>query len=154
MSGIQPELPPHTLGVPPPPHVCGAVHDPQSYEPPQPSLAMPQLMPPHAVDCGICVHDGPLSTMPPSGRRSDAPHVFGSPPPPQVVPVGQAAPPPQLTRPPQPSATAPQFCPEGQVASGTQADDPPQTLGVPPPPHVAGAVQVPQSMMLPQPSPC
>jgi hypothetical protein len=35
---------PHTLGIPPPPHVWGDVHVPQSSPPPQPSPAGPQLM--------------------------------------------------------------------------------------------------------------
>src|SRR5438874_1751036 len=36
---------PHTLGVPPPPQVSGAVHMPQSSTPPQPSPTGPQLAP-------------------------------------------------------------------------------------------------------------
>jgi hypothetical protein len=36
---------PHTLGVPPPPHVSGAVHEPQASVPPQPSEMEPQFFP-------------------------------------------------------------------------------------------------------------
>jgi hypothetical protein len=57
---------------------------------------------------------------------------------------------PQLIMPPQPSGAVPQFWPVGQVVLGTHGV--PQTLGVPPPPQVAGAVQVPQLSMPPQPS--
>jgi hypothetical protein len=39
------------------------------------------------------------------------------------------------------------------AVSGTQPFAPPQTLGVPPPPQLSGAVQVPQSSVPPQPSP-
>jgi hypothetical protein len=37
-------LVPHVEGVPPPPHVAGDVHEPQSSDPPQPSPAGPQLI--------------------------------------------------------------------------------------------------------------
>jgi hypothetical protein len=36
-------VPPHWLGTPPPPHVCGSVHDPQSITPPQPSPIGPHV---------------------------------------------------------------------------------------------------------------
>src|SRR2546428_108771 len=36
---------PHTLGVPPPPQLSGAVHVPQSIAPPQPSSMTPQSTP-------------------------------------------------------------------------------------------------------------
>ena len=41
----QEPLPPHTLAVPPPPQVCGDVHEPQVSVPPQPSLIEPQFFP-------------------------------------------------------------------------------------------------------------
>jgi hypothetical protein len=43
--GTHPADPPQTLGVPPPPHVSGAVHPPQSILPPQPSPAKPHVAP-------------------------------------------------------------------------------------------------------------
>jgi hypothetical protein len=66
---------------------------------------------------------------------------------------------PQSTSPPHPSALGPQsifisahvFGVHGPPPSGS---DVPHTFGVPPPPHVAGAVHVPQSINEPQPSPC
>lgn len=54
----------------------------------------------------------------------------------------------QVIVPPQPSGAAPQATPAGQVVAGVQ----PQTFGVPPPPHVCGAVQLPQFSVPPQPS--
>ncbi len=38
-------LAPHTLGTPPPPHVCGEVHVPQFNVPPHPSDTEPQFFP-------------------------------------------------------------------------------------------------------------
>jgi hypothetical protein len=49
--------------------------------------------------------------------------------------------------PPQPSEAVPQVCPAGHDVAGVQ----PQTPGIPPPPQVSGAVQVPQLMVPPQP---
>src|SRR5512140_2508174 len=66
---------------------------------------------------------------------------------------------PQLAmRPPQPSPTGPQLAPSCAHVLGTHGEPPsapprPHVL-VPPPPQYAGAVQVPQSSGLPQPSPC
>src|SRR5690349_4278874 len=53
VRGVQPVLPPQMLGFPPPPHVCGAVHEPHVTRPPHPSASGP--------------HD-------PEGKSS---HVFG-----------------------------------------------------------------------------
>jgi hypothetical protein len=164
-SGMHPELPPHTLCVPPPPHVSGAVQGPpHETVPPQPLLSTPQLSPAHAVAWGIGTHElMSASPKPPSESSLEAPHVLGLPPPPHVVPLAHAAPPSSpahWTSPPQPSATAPQFMPAGHVVSAMQPAEPPQTLGVPPPPselpppHVWGSEQFPQSITLPQPSPC
>jgi hypothetical protein len=50
--------------------------------------------------------------------------------------------------PPQPSLLAPQLLPCAAQVAGVQ----PQTLGVPPPPQVCGAVQLPQLSVPPQPS--
>jgi hypothetical protein len=43
--GTQAELPPQTLGVPPPPQLWGGVQAPHWRMPPQPSLTGPQLAP-------------------------------------------------------------------------------------------------------------
>src|SRR4051794_37350903 len=79
------------------------------------------------------------------------PHTFALPPPPQV-PVLHALP--QLTMPPQPSATTPQFIPFGHDVIGVHAL--PHWLGMPPPPHDSPALvsHVPQPMRFPQPSAC
>src|SRR5262249_50232762 len=89
--GVQLVPPPHTLGVPPPPHVCGGGHDPQLV-----------VSPPHPSGCG--------------------PHL-----------PGYAA----------------------HVAGVHGVVDVPHTPGVPPPPHAAGAVQLPQlTVRPPHPSDC
>jgi hypothetical protein len=80
--------PPHTLGDPPPPHVCGGAQVPQSTTPPHPSAIGPQFAP-------ACWHV--------RGVHGGAPHWFAVPPPPHVLSPVQS---PQLAvRPPQPSAT-------------------------------------------------
>jgi hypothetical protein len=61
--------PPHTFGVPLPPHVCPLLQLPQSSDPPQPSAMMPQFAPTFMQVVGV--HIG-------------APHLPGTPPPPQV----------------------------------------------------------------------
>jgi hypothetical protein len=53
-----------------------------------------------------------------------------------------------LIVPPQPSGAVPQVWPDGHVVAGVH----PHALGVPPPPHVCGAGQVPQLIVPPQPS--
>jgi hypothetical protein len=154
VTGTQPELPPHTLSVPPPPHVSGAVQVPQLYVPPHPSPCRPQLVPAHAAVMEMGTQTlRPPSMIPPSGRTFSAPHTFDWPPPPHVSGAWQVPPSAlQWTAPPQPSETTPQFISLGHVVSGTQPELPPQTLWVPPPPHVSGAVQVPQLYVPPQPS--
>jgi hypothetical protein len=91
------------------------------------------------------------------------PQTFGSPAPPHDSPLGQAAPVPHVTVPPQPSAITPQFIgmpdevTQTELAlAGTQPAVPPHTFGVPPPPHVAGGEQVTHGagMTPPHPSPC
>ena len=62
---------PHTPGVPPPPHDCGAVHEPQSIFPPQPSSAEPQLLLPHATVFVLAVHPHAPTVPAP-------PHVSGA----------------------------------------------------------------------------
>ena len=44
---------PQTLAIPPPPHVWGAVQDPQTSEPPQPSKIVPQVLPCAAQVVGV-----------------------------------------------------------------------------------------------------
>jgi hypothetical protein len=83
--------------------------------------------------------------IPPSGRTFLAPQTFAFPPPPHISSDGHVPPStPQVTTPPHPSPTTPQFIPVGHAVSRTHPEFPPQTLAVPPPPHVAGAVQLPQ----------
>ena len=61
--GVQPQ----TLGVPPPPQLCGAVQaGPQVSVPPQPSERVPQLAPPGQAVRGV------------------QPQTLGVPPPPQL----------------------------------------------------------------------
>jgi hypothetical protein len=49
VAGVQP----HACATPPPPHVCGAVHDPQSSVPPQPSASGPHVAPAAAHVVGV-----------------------------------------------------------------------------------------------------
>jgi hypothetical protein len=49
VAGVQP----HTLGVPPPPQVWGALHVPQLRVPPQPSGTVPQLSPAGQLAAGL-----------------------------------------------------------------------------------------------------
>jgi hypothetical protein len=144
----------------------------QVYVLPQPLLTGPQSaappVPVHAVVSRMGVQTGgPASivVVPPSGRGTTVvePQTFGTPAPPHDSPLGQGAPVPHVTVPPQPSAITPQFIgmpvevtqTELGVA-GTQPAVPPHTFGVPPPPHVAGGVHVTHGagMTPPHPSPC
>jgi hypothetical protein len=86
----------------------------------------------------------------------DAPHMPGTPPAPHACPAGQL---PQLMTFPQPSPAGPHIKPSCVQVFGTQAwpasklpPDVPHIPGTPPPPQVAGAVHMPQSIRLPQPS--
>src|SRR5262249_11365962 len=82
------------------------------------------------------------------------PQTFGWPPPPHTWLLAQLPPlVPHCTRPPQPSAIEPQFWPFGHDVFGMHALVPPHLLSWPPPPHVGGAVHVPQWSPPPQPSP-
>ena len=106
-------------------------------------------------------HDGTMQARPLQGPAGAPGHTLGVPVPPgrklepQVSPPGQALP--QSMVPPQPSPILPQYCPPpaGVQVSFLQPGSP-QTPGwVPPaaPPQIAGAAQVPQSRVPPQPSP-
>ncbi len=124
---------PHWFGVPPPPHVLGAVQLPQVSIPPQPFEIIPHS--PAVQVFGVHPQTlAPASPGPP-------PHVSG------------AVQDPQLTMPvPHPFGIDPQLSGAGHAVSGAQ----PQTLGAPaspaPPPHVSGSVHVPQLIIPPQPS--
>lgn len=85
MIGVHPQ----TFGVPPPPHVCGALHCPQLNVPLQPFEIVPQSLPCFTQVVGV------------------HPHTLGTPPPPHVSQeLGHAVG--QLTIPPHPSLTLPQ----------------------------------------------
>lgn len=69
---------PHTLATPPPPHVWGAVQDPQTSVPPQPSGIVPQLAPctahvvgVHATGAGVTVNVAARLTPPKLAMMSD-----------------------------------------------------------------------------------
>jgi hypothetical protein len=70
--GMQPSLPPQTLGVPPPPQTWGEVQLPHVMRPPQPSASGPHEF------AGKSVHVFGVHVLPPW------PHFAGVPPPPQV----------------------------------------------------------------------
>ncbi len=130
---------PHTLGATAP-HDCPGTHVPHMSRPPHPSATGPQLAPAIAQV---------------RGRHDGAPHVFATPPPPQVVPAAQV---PHINSPPHPSDTGPQLAPSPahvrrtQVLPASGAPPVPHTLGRPPPPHVVPAAQVPHINSPPQPS--
>lgn len=88
VRGVQ-VVAPHLPGVPPPPQVCPAGQAGQVKVPPQPSPAVPQLMP-------------RLAQV--AGTQAPVPHLPG-PPPPQVCGALQV---PQLIVPLQPSGYEPQ----------------------------------------------
>lgn len=109
--------------------------DPQN--PVQQSAPDPQLSP-------VFLHAPPVDVLHTLGVV--APHT---------PPLGQApAPTPQVSRPPQPSGMNPQLSPAHATdcAIGVHWLSPPQTLATPPPPQVAGEMQVPHWTMPPQPS--
>src|SRR5262245_57859302 len=97
-------VPPHTFGTPPPPHVCGAVHVPQSISVPQPSFC--------------CPHEA-LSCAQVSGVHGALPHLLG-PPPPQKSGAVQL---PQSTRFPHPSDCLPQSTPSSAQVLGIQVPE-------------------------------
>ena len=101
----------------------------------------------------VGVHD---EIRPPSGPiPGGSPHLL-NPPPPHVSGAVHV---PHWSSPPQLSAAGPQSYPSAVHVVGVQAAPPsgpavnePHLLN-PPPPHVSGAVHVPQSRTPPQPSP-
>jgi len=113
---------------------CAAVQAavPQSTAVPQLSVMMPHL-PAQVAAIGARAQPHTLAVT--------APHCCPGPAPHWVVP--------QVTVPvPQPFGIVPQLVPDGQGMTGEH----PQWPGVPPPPHVCGAAQVPQVTMPPHPS--
>ena len=120
---------PHFLGLPPPPHVSGAVHEPQLITLLQPSGCVP--------------HSAPMSAQV-SGSQGMSLHWFSCPPP-QIFPVGQS---PQSINPSHPSEASPHSAPRASHVEGLQ----PHWLGTPPPPHVSGAMHSPQDSTFPHPS--
>ena len=138
---------PQTPGVPPPPHVSGAVHVPQLRESPHLSPAGPQLI---FCDAHVSGTQSPPSS-PPSGGMNPLPHTLGLPPAPHFKGDVQV---PQESVPPQPSPAGPQLKPRSTQVFGVQMGaGVPHTAGVPPPPHVAGEVHEPHASVSPQPSP-
>jgi hypothetical protein len=138
---------PQTLGVPPPPHEEPAGQLPQLTVLPQPSPTEPQLTPSAAQ---VAPSD------PPMGVHAGAPHWLGVPPPPHVWFAGHV---PQLSVLPQPSPAGPQptAVPPGPAFAHvreTHVVAVPHWFGVPPPPHEAPPVQLPQLSVPPQPSDC
>ncbi len=141
---VEPPLPgaPHWLGRPPPPQVVPAAQVPHIKRPPQPSLTGPQFAPADAQVRGT--------------HAPAPPQRPGMPPPPQVCGATQV---PHIRSPPHPSLTGPQSAPASAQVRRTHptpaskvALGAPQTLGVPPPPQVVPAAQVPHSRSPPQPS--
>ena len=80
---------PHTLGVPVPPQIWGAVQVPQASHPPAPSGIAPQFFPWAVHVVGV-----------------RGPQTLATPPPPQIWGALQV---PQVSVPPQPSEMVPQF---------------------------------------------
>jgi hypothetical protein len=124
---------PQTFGVPPPPQVFGDVQPPQSTVPPQPLLCVPQKVP-HTSAAVFGLQTTSWQTFALQiwfAPQEPVPHV-------RVLP--------------QPSGTVPQFrLPSCAHVFGWHAGAP-HLPATPPPPHVSGAVQVPQSTVPPQPS--
>ncbi len=77
-----------------------------------------------------------------------------APPPPQTSPVGQLMPLLQSITLPQPSVAMPQLKPCWAHVVGTHVVPQTPFCGFAPPPHTWFAGQLPQSMVLPQVSPC
>lgn len=114
---------------PPATQVVPEGHEGQLTAPPQPSLAVPHMMPRLAHDFGL------------------HPQTFDVPPPPQVS--GAEHDPHEIVI-PQPSPIAPQFFPDPAHVFGMHGASP-QTFA-PPPPQIWVPGQAPQSMTSPQPS--
>jgi hypothetical protein len=129
---------PHTLTVPPPPQVCGAVQVPQLAT----VRAVPQLSVP-----ATCPQFLPARVQKAAFVSAAQPHTFTVPPPPQVCGAVQV---PQLTVRIVPQLSAPATCPQflpirvQKAAFVSAMQFGPHTFITLPPPHVCGAVHVPQ----------
>ena len=89
VRGTQPAVPPHLLGAPPPPQVCGAVQAPQFSSPPQPSPAGPQSKASCPQVLGTQVPSpapAPAPPPPPAGKVRPPPLPPEAPPSPPTVP--------------------------------------------------------------------
>lgn len=82
------------------------------------------------------------------GTQLGAPHWFGTPPPPHVVPTGHGG---QVIRFPQPSPVCPHWMPCWAHVSGVH-DGAPHLFATPPPPQVCPAGHGPHVRTFPQPS--
>jgi hypothetical protein len=122
---------PHTLAVPPPPHVWPAgqppANEPQIKAKPQPLSITPQFLP--------------------AGQTVVAVHVVAQVPSAQTMLAAHA---PQMTALPQPSGTPPQLRVPHAAAAVIAVQ--PHVLAMPPPPHVVGAAQRPALHRPPHPS--
>jgi hypothetical protein len=95
--------PPHWLGTPPPPQICGAVHAPHWSKPPQPSPCGPHVAPSAAHVVGM--------------HAAAPPHWLNVPPPPHVWGGVHE---PHWMIPPHPSPDAPHPIPSCAHVLGTQ----------------------------------
>jgi hypothetical protein len=139
LSCVQPQ----TFAVPPPPHVCGAVHVPQFTVRAMPQLSVTPTMP----------HVFPRPEQMAASLCGMQPQVLGTPPPPQVL-GGMHVPQVAVRDAPQLSVALrlPQVADSRMQNALSDSAVQPQTFAWPEPAQLCGAVQVPQSIMLPQPS--
>jgi hypothetical protein len=129
---------PHTFAVPPPPHVAPVPaqvpHDATVRVEPQLSspVTFPQFLPRRAQNA--------------ASLSAAHPHTFAVPPPPQVAGAVHAPHEPTARLAPQLSlaVTLPQLFPRRVQNAASVSAMQPHTFAFPPPPHVAGAVHVPQ----------
>jgi hypothetical protein len=137
--GVHEPPPPQTLAVPPPPQVCGEVHEPHEEtvrEVPQLSAAvtLPQFLPRREQNAASvsAVHEPP-------------PQTLAVPPPAQVCGEVQVPHEETVREVPQLSfaVTLSQFLPRREQNAAFVSAVQPQTLAVPPPAQVCGEVQVP-----------
>ena len=122
------DLQPQRIGLPPPPHVSGSVQLPHVSVPEQPSLTVPHSAPSSAHVFGV---------------QGVEPHLPG-PAPPHNVPVGHAG---QVISCPQPFCATPHSMPSSAHVFGWQPH-----LFAAMTAQLFGALQPPQSRVLPQPS--
>jgi hypothetical protein len=138
-SGVQP----HTFGVPPPPHVTpGPLHAPHEAT----VRAVPQLSAPVTFPQFLLTREQKVALV--SGVQ---PHTLVTPPPPHVTPVPEHTPHEATVRDvPQLSlfVTSPQFLERRAQNAVSVSALQPHTPGMPSPPQVFGAVQLPHDAMI------